>query len=36
VSTEEELAEMVERFGATIGDVERRVKDALAGAGSAR
>jgi hypothetical protein len=29
VATEEELAEMIERFGATIGDVEARVKDAL-------
>jgi hypothetical protein len=29
VATEEELAEMIERFGATIADVEARVKDAL-------
>jgi len=36
VATEGELAQMVERFGAAIADVERRVKDALAGAGSTR
>jgi len=35
VASEEELTQMVERFGETIADVERRVKDALAGAGSA-
>lgn len=29
VATEEELAQMIERFGETIADVERRVKDAL-------
>jgi adenosylmethionine-8-amino-7-oxononanoate aminotransferase len=29
VSTDDELAEMVERFAATIGDVERSVKAAL-------
>jgi adenosylmethionine-8-amino-7-oxononanoate aminotransferase len=31
VSTDEELAQMIERFSATIGDVERRIKDGLAG-----
>jgi adenosylmethionine-8-amino-7-oxononanoate aminotransferase len=31
VSTDEELAEMIERFAATIRDVERSVRDALAG-----
>jgi adenosylmethionine-8-amino-7-oxononanoate aminotransferase len=33
VASDEELAQMVERFGETVADVERRVKDALAGAG---
>jgi adenosylmethionine-8-amino-7-oxononanoate aminotransferase len=33
-STDAELAEMVERFGATMHDVERRVEAALAGAAS--
>ena len=30
VATDEELADMVERFAATISDVESRVKNALA------
>jgi adenosylmethionine-8-amino-7-oxononanoate aminotransferase len=33
-STDEELAEMVERFTAALRKVEARIKDALAGAGS--
>jgi adenosylmethionine-8-amino-7-oxononanoate aminotransferase len=33
-STDAELAEMVERMRATLKDVERRVKDALTGAGA--
>ena len=32
VATDAELDEMVERFAAAVGDVEREVKDALAGA----
>ncbi|HET7235823.1 MAG TPA: aminotransferase class III-fold pyridoxal phosphate-dependent enzyme, partial [Actinomycetota bacterium] len=35
-ATEDELAQMVERFAATIADVERRVKGTLAGAGGSR
>jgi adenosylmethionine-8-amino-7-oxononanoate aminotransferase len=33
-STDEELAEMVERFGATMTEVERRVGAALVGSSS--
>jgi hypothetical protein len=36
VATEDELAKIVERFGETIAEVERRVKDALGAAGSGR
>jgi len=34
VSTDEELAEMVERFAVTIRDVEREIKDTLSGSAS--
>ncbi len=36
VSTDEELAEMIDRFTSTIQDVELTIKDALSGSANAR